>query len=217
MLSLFFQLFCLFSIFDYILVQYLNLNGVYFLLHFIHNMVITYFTFPNIQAIFTNNGHGDSRLHGNVIPFVYALHTYHIFSYFPYLTKSDWLHHFYSMFIAVPLTALFFEDEMQYLGMCLFFTTGLPGGINYLLCFLYKNNWIVTKQKQIEYNALIQSWLRCPGITVTSGLVLQHVLKHSVFLSIEYLIGLAIFSILFWNGIFFQNQVLQTYYSKYKL
>lgn len=216
MLSLFFQLFCFFSIFDYFLVEFFSLKGVYFFLHFLHNMVISCLTFPNIQAIFTDNRHGDSRLHGNVIPLVYALHMYHICSYFKYLKESDWLHHIYSMFIAVPLTKVFFEDEMQYLGMCMFFTTGLPGGLNYLLCFLYKNNWILTKQKQIEYNTWIQSWLRCPGITVTSGFVLQHVMKHSPFLSLEYFMGFAIFLILFWNGIFFQNEVLKSYYSKYR-
>lgn len=212
MLSLFFQSLFIFSIMDYFLVEYMNLSGVYFLLHFVHNMIVSYLTYPNIEAIFCKDC-GTKNFDERVLPYVYSLHVYHVLSYFHYLNANDWLHHFFSMFVAVPLTAFFFREEMQFLGMCLFFTTGLPGGINYLLCFLYKNRWMITKREQLCINVFIQSWIRCPGIVMTSGFVLQHVLQNKELFTKECCIGGIIFFILYWNGIYFQNEVFRAHYS----
>ena len=182
-------------------------DGVYFLLHFLHNMVVSWCTFRNVLYTFFLTVDGEELDDNLLLPLIYGFHVYHMVCYFSIFRPDDWMHHIFSMIFAVPLTMYFFTEKYL-LGMCFFFTTGFPGGINYLLLFLSKNGMCLSKEKQLSYNSVIQSWIRCPGIIMTSGFVLQKVfLQHANYY--KQLAGCLIFCILYWNGIYFQNIVME--------
>ena len=196
---------CFFLASDYVLQEKFMFKGCYFLLHCIHNLTVSILTLHNVLDVFSKPSTTEDTLHPIIIPMVYALHVYHVISYFSYLRIDDWYHHIFSMGVAVPLTLTFFK-ERSLLGMCFFFTTGLPGAINYWNLFLSKNN-LLSKQKQQHINTIVQSWIRCPGITMTCGFILRQVLDENESLS-RLPSGMVIFFILLWNGIYFQNIVL---------
>lgn len=196
---------------DYMLQKYTTLNGIYYLFHFLHNLIISYLTFENVLYSFHPINLPNGKLNPLVLPLIYSLHLYHIFSYHKYLRFDDWTHHLFSMGIAVPIT-LFSFPSRHLLGFSFFFTTGLPGGINYLLLFLYKNN-LLEKSKQQYLNTILNSWIRCPGIIMNCTFILQYLYLYSENY-IEFILGLFPFFILFWNGVYFQNLVLKSFFQK---
>ena len=127
-----------FMLMDLFVTNFVTNMGVYFLMHFFHNCIVSYHTLENVYHVFSSCN-GSELLSKQVVPLIYAFHVYHIFRYLEYFRADDWYHHIFSMAVAVPLTFAYFDQE-DLLGMCFFFTTGLPGGINYLLLFLSKNN-----------------------------------------------------------------------------
>lgn len=212
-LYLFFLYFFIFIGSDFLLQKYTSIRGIYYLFHFIHNMIIMFLTYRNLLSSFYPKNLPYGELNPNVLPLIYSLHTYHIFSYSNYFRKDDWLHHLFSMGIAVPITLYSFPSR-HLLGFSFFFTTGLPGGMNYLLLFLYKNK-LLEKSKQQYYNTILNSWIRCPGIIMNCAFILQYLcLYTNTFF--EKFIGLFPFFILFWNGVYFQNIVLESFFTRFK-
>ena len=210
---LFFLYFLFFIGSDFLLQKYTSIQGIYYLFHFIHNMIITFLTYSNLISSFHPFNLPYGELNPNVLPLIYSLHTYHIYSYHKYFRIDDWKHHLFSMGLAVPITLYCFPSR-HLLGFSFFFTTGLPGGINYLLLFLYKNN-LLEKSKQQYYNTILSSWIRCPGIIMNCTLILQYLyLYTNTFF--EKFIGLFPFFILFWNGVYFQNIVLESFFRRFK-
>lgn len=198
---------------DFLLQKFTPLEGIYYLFHFIHNIIISYLTIGNVFLSFFPKNLPCGILDKNVLPLIYSLHTYHILSYSKFFRKDDWYHHFFSMGVAVPIVLYLFPSR-HLLGFSFFFTTGLPGGLNYLLLFFYKNR-LLEKKTQQYYNTILNSWVRCPGIIMNCSLILQYLLLYNKnFTEIFY--GMITFFILFWNGVYFQNIVLENFFSKFK-
>lgn len=211
MLSIvFFFFFILFVTGDAILSKVTNLKGLYYFFHFIHNIIISFLTFHNVLDSFNMKLQAEGSLNEYVLPLIYSLHCYHIVSYSNYFRTDDWIHHILSMGIAVPLTLWLFPSR-NLLGFSFFFTTGLPGGINYLNLFLYKNDFI-TKKRQQRMNVFINSWIRCPGIVMNCAFILQYLYNSNLSFYMRFY-GLVTFAILFWNGVYFQNIVLKSFFS----
>ena len=176
MILSFLLFFLMFYILDDIMVETFEWEGVYFLIHFLHNLMISFWTFPNVVRVLTSN-EKDCDIVPFVIPMVYGLHAYHIVAYMEYMRLDDWIHHIVSMGIAVPLTIFYFTN-LNILGMCFFFTTGIPGGLNYFNLFLLKNWPGYDKRVQQKINVFLQSWVRCPGIIMTCGFILQNIFSN---------------------------------------
>lgn len=198
---------------DFLLQKYTTLDGIYYLFHFLHNMIIMVLTYHNFILSFYPKNLPNGEISPYVLPLIYSLHTYHIISYFQYFRVDDWFHHLLSMMVAIPITIYFFPSR-HLLGFSFFFTTGLPGGINYLLLFLYKNN-LLEKSKQQYYNTILNSWIRCPGIIMNCAFILQFLCLYTNTL-FEKCIGIVPFFILFWNGVYFQNLVLESFFTRFK-
>lgn len=194
---------------DELLQKKTNLKGIYYLFHFIHNLLISVLTLKNVVDSFYPHLQKGGELSTHVLPLIYALHSYHIVSYHEYFRADDWYHHILSMGIAVPLTLLLFPSR-NLLGFSFFFTTGIPGGINYLNLFLYKNGFM-TKEKQQRINVFLNAWIRCPGIIMNCALILQYLMLSKLDSFLTFL-GSITFAILFWNGVYFQNIVMKSFF-----
>lgn len=201
--------FFLFYTLDEILVRKTNINSLYFLNHFLHNIVICFLTYHNVIQSFDPKLQGRGKLHPFVLPMIYALHMYHIVCYKSFFRLDDWYHHILSMGVAVPLSLILFPSR-NLLGFSFFMTTGIGGGINYLNLFLYKNG-LMKKQTQQRINVLLNTWFRCPGIIINCGLILQYLSISELDLFRKFC-GIIIFLILFWNGIYFQNIVVESFF-----
>lgn len=196
----------------------LHIQGSYYLLHFMANAYIVANTFDHVFLCFTNF---HDHLH---LPIVYgcievtmALHIYHVIIYHSKFRLDDWLHHILMVFFTLPMTTLFTTCGIV-VSNGLFFTTGLPGGIDYLLLFLVKNDWLVTRQTEKKINTWLNVWVRCPGCILTASFVLGLLQQHCRDVAVSYTyitITMCIIATLYWNGVHFMNSAAKDYYSNY--
>ena len=186
-------------------------KGKYYLIHFINNIFITYYTFLDVIYTFTefNNNYQNCIINYSPTVITFSLHLYHTIIYYKKLQFDDWLHHILMCCVALPLTLLFNPGYL--LGYSLFFLTGLPGGINYLLLFLTRNK-IITRMTQKTINTSLNLWIRLPGCISHTTITLLYLINnfHDFYLY-EMCLIMLITSIVFWNGIYFMNQVVQNY------
>ena len=202
----------LFILFDIIL-NILHIEGRYYFNHFIANMIIVKNTLPYLINCYTHNMIEDIMEIEISKSIVYSIHIYHIIWYFNKLRFDDWLHHIIMVCIALPLTNLI--DKLSLTGHCLFFINGLPGGIDYLLLFLIRNN-ILNKIVEKKINRILNLWIRCPGCIATSTLIIYNIVQYYHTMTYNmYYASLLIMVIVYWNGIYFMDKVV-TDYALYK-
>jgi hypothetical protein len=95
----------------------------------------------------------------------------------------------------------------------LFFTTGLPGMVDYFLLFLVKNNKMDSVIEK-KINSWINLWIRCPGCVshaVLTLLVYNIYNKTLIISSFEKSGYIFTAVITYWNGIYFMNKVVVSY------
>jgi hypothetical protein len=203
-ISIIFSSFCLF---DRLLTQYTSLDGIYYLIHSLHNGAIVYLTGQEVYKSLTDfNYILTSPKNITALECVFALHLYHLAIYWRKFRLDDWLHHILMIGIALPIG--WFADSRSLLGYSLFFTTGLPGGIDYVLLFLARNNWLQRGTEKV-INAWLNTWIRSPGC-------ISHVTLTLILISIETTIfsqmwwyGIIVAALTFWNGQYFMRQVVE--------
>jgi hypothetical protein len=185
-------------------ILYYNKKGRWFQLHFYINMLISLLTFSDVLDCFKNPIYSyEKNSYFISMCFALCLHIYHIL-YFN-LTIMDIYHHIFSCFVCTPLAAIY---QKKGISCYLFFNTGLPGGIDYLLLSLVKNNYI-SSLKEKKINSYLNTYIRMPGGVVTSYLVFKDVVNYSNILAT---IGMYIFSFLiFFNSCFFCKLANENY------
>jgi hypothetical protein len=200
-------LFTFFCVTDRLLTNLTNLDGIYYLLHFIHNCLIVNLTYEEVYYTLTDFNY-IQRSEKNILALqaVFALHFYHVALYWRKFRLDDWLHHILMIGIALPIG--WFADSKSLLGFSLFFTTGLPGGIDYALLFLTRNNWI-DRGYEKRINAWLNTWIRSPGcishVTLTLALISLNYKKYTL----DWWLGIIAAILTFWNGQYFMRQVVE--------
>lgn len=200
-------LFLKFCLIDRLLVNLTNLDGVYYLIHSLHNGVIVYSTWNNVVSSLTDFGHIDTT-EKNIFALqcVFALHFYHIALYWRKFRLDDWLHHGLMIGIALPIGT--FSDSKALLGYSLFFTTGLPGGIDYFLLFLVRNGWL-NKNYEKQINTWLNVWIRSPGCISHATLTLLVINATRIHYSLHWLLGICVACLTYWNGQYFMKQIVE--------
>jgi len=194
----------------YVFIDYMlgdKIQGKYYLLHSINNLLILNSCIPDMMFTY-NNFFNYYKYELNYFPCVisYSLHLYHIIVYFNKMRFDDWLHHLVMMF-SLPLALMI--DPGSLLNHAMFYLTGLPGAINYFLLFLCRNDYI-SKMFQKKVNNYLNLLIRCPGCLshVTMSLL---TLGFRDFAPIQVYCVLLQSLIVYWNGIYFMNQVIVDY------
>jgi hypothetical protein len=184
-----------------------GLNGVYYLVHFLHNGMIVRSTYQDVLTTYTDFGSlGRYEPNYHAASLVFALHFYHIAMYYRKFRFDDWLHHITMIFVALPIGV--FVPASTLLGYSLFFTTGLPGCIDYLLLFLVRNGWL-GRLKEKRANHFLNVWVRSPGCVSHAVITMIH-LMNLPSLSLQTLCFIpAILN--YWNGQYFMEQVVTDY------
>jgi hypothetical protein len=189
-----------------------GLQGVYYFLHAIHNGLVVYATWPDVFQTLTDFGTiGDVEPNYDALELVFALHFYHIAMYYKKFRFDDWLHHALMIGIALPIGGVLPSGTLM--GYSLFFTTGLPGGIDYFLLFLTRNGWL-RRETEKRVNSWLAVWIRAPGCS-------SHAALTTVFLSMQKqvggdaypwyysVLGLVTAVLNYWNGQYFMDQVVR--------
>lgn len=196
---------------DFILDKGFNLKGNYYLIHSINNFIVVYYTFNDIISCFTDFNNILINNYSNIPSIItYCLHIYHFIYYFKSLRFDDYLHHILMVGFCLPVGN--YIQSGLLLNYSLFFLTGLPGGIDYLLLFLNRNNLLIDKYIEKTINSYLNLWIRMPGCISQSTLtlILYNQNKHLYSLDIKVLIILVIL-LVSWNGIYFMNQVVRNH------
>jgi len=189
------------------LLMHMQLEGIYYLIHSVHNAVIVYSTAPDI---YTTIVHYDTlaTTGGNkntfALELVFALHIYHIAYYWRKFRYDDWLHHGLMIGLALPIGT--YLEAGSLLGYSLFFTTGLPGCIDYFLLFLTRNNCI-EKDTEKRVNYYLNTWIRSPG-TASHAVLTLIFLLHAYPYSFVQVLGLLTAVLNYWNGQYFMAQIV---------
>lgn len=186
------------------LLNALRVEGRYYAIHAVHNAAITVLTLPNVIQSLTAAPDG---LATPIIAsdFIIALHVYHCVMYFDKLRFDDWLHHALMIGVALPLGLL--TPSGSLMGMSLFFTTGLPGGIDYVLLTLVRNGLLESATEK-RANASIQVWLRSPGCVAVAALITHNACTHPDATTFYRAAAFLTAALNYWNGQYFMAQVV---------
>lgn len=195
-----------FMIMDNALAQFVN--NPYYLVHAIHNGFIVYLTAPDVIATITDFQNITTySANSKAISLCFALHIYHILQYFKKLRFDDWLHHILMIGFALPVTLV--VDAYTLIGFSLFFTTGLPGGIDYTLLFMVRNGWL-DRMTEKRVNAWMNTWIRAPGCTAQAICNVVSVFASDLpYDSVGFYLRLMPAVLVYWNGQYFMRQVVE--------
>lgn len=199
----------IFCITDYV-IKHTGARNPYYLIHSFHNALIVLYTYTDIINTFTDF---QSLPHYypnyNASALCFALHIYHIIMYYTTFRFDDWLHHIIMIAIALPIGIILPSSTL--LGFSLFFTTGLPGCIDYMLLYLVRNGEVLrTTEKRI--NTWLNVWIRAPGCVAHATVTFIYLLTFGTHLS-PFVFWLACIPPLtnYWNGMYFMQQVVIDY------
>jgi hypothetical protein len=187
------------------LLTHCRFEGVYYAVHALHNAMITATTAQEVWLTLTDFPAAQlSATNTFAIQICFALHIYHIAKYYKKFRLDDWLHHGLMIGIALPVGTMLSGGTL--LGYSLFFTTGLPGGIDYTLLFLTRNNWISrTIEKRI--NSELNVWIRSPGcVSLAAFVCVSNSMSNNT--TIEKFGAAATALLNYWNGQYFMRQVV---------
>jgi hypothetical protein len=190
---------------DALLTQ-LRLEGAYYAVHAIHNAAIVATTAPEVWLTLTDfSAARVAATNYYAIQLCVALHAYHIVAYFKKLRLDDWLHHGLMIGVALPIGAMLNGGTL--LGYSLFFTTGLPGGIDYVLLFLTRNGWL-SRRFEKRVNAEINVWIRSPGCVSLAAFVCVANAYNRDQSMLAATGALMTAALNYWNGQYFMRQVV---------
>ena len=208
-----------FCLFDSFLTR-LKLNGVYYFIHSIHNILIVISTFNDVINTFTNFKQLEIYDTNMIaVQLCFALHFYHCIYYWRKFLFEDWLHHILMIGIALPLGV--YLPASTLLGFSLFFTTGLPGGIDYLLLFLVRNNWLRSiVEKKINY--WLNVYIRSAGCCAHAAFVIAYTFnmysnksnEEMNYENMKFYASLVTACLTYWNGQYFMERVVSDYARK---
>ena len=196
-----------FCLTDRLLTNLTNLDGIYYFIHFLHNCMIINLTYEEVYYSLTDfNYIQNSEKNIVALQAVFALHIYHTIIYYKKFRLDDWLHHILMIGIALPIGWIAKSNSL--LGYGLFFTTGLPGAIDYALLFLTRNN-LIDRGYEKNINAWLNTWIRSPGCISHATLTLSFISINYTKISFDWWLGMIAALLTFWNGQYFMRQVVE--------
>ncbi len=108
--------------------------------------------------------------------------------------------------IVLPLCEIIPQNHIIPHG--LFYTTGLPGLIDYTMLFFNRNN-MLHRYIEKRINTFLNLWIRAPGCIMNTCMSIMMIMQHyNELTNIQINAGIVILSLMYWNGIYFMSQVV---------
>tara|TARA_B100001121_G_scaffold310515_1_gene342037 strand:+ start:6756 stop:7406 length:651 start_codon:yes stop_codon:yes gene_type:complete len=193
------------------ILEYYNILGRYYFNHFLINFIVVYYTYNDMLLCYTDlfNLH---KYELNIMPveLTFSIHFYHILIYYNKFLFDDWLHHIIMIFFCLPMGIYINNSPLMY--HCLFFLSGLPGGINYFLLFLQRN-CLISKKLQKQINYFLNLCIRNPGCLFSALFGYLYYINYLQYLNDNLYFYFMIFvsTSNYWNGVYFMEQVVRNY------
>jgi hypothetical protein len=136
----------------------------YFALHAVVNFAMVCVTLPDVIAVLSGDPRGvfqgpmQSMMSNSLL---FALHLYHMLTF--KVTSEDVFHHVLFSFIVAPFVAANKLHFGRATSFDVFFLSGLPGGIDYVLLVLHYHGFVSRKTEK-SWFATVNVWLRGPGL-----------------------------------------------------
>ena len=186
-----------------------RLEGIYYIVHAIHNACIIALTAPEVVTTLTAFSTISSySTNMAAVDICAALHFYHIARYWRKFRFDDWLHHVLMIGVAIPIGVIY--DSRTFMGFSLFFTTGLPGFIDYI-CLALVRNGRLARNTEKAINNYINVWIRSPGCVALATLLTTFVFEMTGVTVWEKVVQLIPAILTYWNGQYFAAQVIRDY------
>lgn len=182
----------------------LNQLSSWYIIHAVVNFYITilcceqikYLLNDPIKELLNPVGYYDTTI------IVAILHIYHLL--FFKCTKTDIFHHLF--FVTIGSFVVFVFNNGRFVALSHFFICGLPGGIDYIILFLYEFNY-VEKITRLNIATYINVWIRAPGLCMVATFAIIKFIysKQDLFCIIELLLQIII---TYGNGQFYMKEVV---------
>ena len=116
----------------------------------------------------------------------------------------DIFHHLF--FVTIGSLVVFIFNNGRFVALSHFFICGLPGGIDYVILFLYESNH-VEKITRLNIASYINVWIRAPGLCMVATFsILKFIYSNQdLFSFIELFLQLLI---TYGNGQFYMKEVV---------
>jgi hypothetical protein len=186
----------------------ININDtIYFMAHFCLNMFCVYNCAHSVYSLIHNPLHLE-KVPNTMAFYVFLFHFYHILLCGNSI-KSDELTHHCWVFAICPLISV---NYINLSDMGMFFLTGLPGGITYLLLSL-KNLHYVKDITEKRISKHLNMWIRAPGCILTSYIIyLNYMSNNFGSLSMIYKFGVYLCMIgTLINGMYFASTIIESH------
>jgi hypothetical protein len=190
------------------LVVFFKYKNPYYFVHFVTNSLIVYITIGDVISLYYNfqqNKYNECDL--DSVWLITSLHIYHLIYHSKKINVQDLIHHIPTLFAQciIPLTTGYNNILISHIT---FYLCGLPGGIDYLLLFLVRNNKL-DKMTEKRVNKFLNMWIRCPGTIMSAAFVITEIPSLNDYLQLLCAILTFIFS--YWNGIYYNERVITDY------
>ncbi len=206
----------IFEMITFYLKKYFDFNTIYFLLHFIVNLINTIILLPIIfkmrmDPLLEYYNYNSSCSY--IYPILIGLHTLHLRNNLNEIYYDEVIHHI----ITHIFWYIFYLNKSPLYIVPMIGMSGIPGGITYLILFMQKFGRITKlTEKYISMNLNI--WLRAPICIISSALLyVKNVKEYEFGLKDNFNYYLTLFMIFFTfiNGVHFMNNIINSYYENY--
>eukprot|EP01060_Flectonema_neradi_P032447 TRINITY_DN515_c0_g1_i1.p1 TRINITY_DN515_c0_g1~~TRINITY_DN515_c0_g1_i1.p1 ORF type:complete len:309 (+),score=35.22 TRINITY_DN515_c0_g1_i1:42-968(+) len=183
----------------------------YYIAHIIVNFVICVIAFKDLVFMLTDTANAlrITKVDSWAMDVCNALHFYHVFA-FTDLRFVDYLHHVIMVFFCMPL--FYVAEYGPIANYNMFFVSGLPGGIDYIMLYLVRSKKL-RKIQEKRWNTSINIWIRGPFLL--GSVFFSHVQMMMLWeeLTRSQIVCRVICQIVqFWNAMYFTESVVGDYY-----
>jgi hypothetical protein len=140
---------------------------------------------------------------------LFALHLYHMLAF--KVTAEDIFHHLMFVGVLCPLVVPYKWNSGKSNNFAMFFLSGLPGGIDYVLLVLHYHG-LLSRKTEKEWFATVNVWLRGPGLVTHAFLAYTNWLNPGVPRLREAPIIVCFMGLLltFYNGQLYSRQAVES-------
>ena len=184
-----------------IYVNYIDYQGKWFQLHTVTNLFVTAFSLNDTIECFRDPRKALLPASNDFAPMlVIILHIYHILCF--KLRLEDWYHHVSGLIFS----PIFLLNNTKAVSTACFFISGFPGGIDYGMLVLVKNN-VVSKKRQKQICSYLNAYIRQPGGVISSYLLFHNALNSNMYVAYSLFFAFTVFL----NATFYCKQAIENY------
>ncbi len=213
----------LFELINYAARKYLDFNTLYFILHFLVNLINSILLFPVIihltndplyDIVPENVSRNDFTSLDYIYPMVIGLHVLHLVHNIRQVNSDELIHH---VITHLFWYGIYYCNSSKLYIAPMIVMSGIPGGITYLMLALQKFGKIkkITEKKISMY---LNVWIRAPVCIIFSALMyVKNMDEYNYDDKSLYSYYFTMFMIFFTfiNGVHFMNNIIYSYYENY--